>query len=220
MALQFDAGKFRESLLKWWRENGRSFPWRSTRNPYHILISEILLHRTRADQVVPVYSKFIKAFPTVRDLANARSEDVRRILRPLGLFWRNELISRMAHVIMTKFHGEIPYAKEYLESLPGVSHYVAAAVRCFGLGEAEPLLDTNTTRILGRVFGLRITDASRRNKRFRQLYHDLIDTKHAREFNYAMIDLGALICTSKNPRCAVCPVNRQCKYARRVGVGE
>jgi A/G-specific adenine glycosylase len=218
MALQLDAEKFRESLLKWWKENGRNFPWRNTRNPYHILISEILLHRTRANQVVPVYKKFIKAFPTVQDLANANPEDVRRILRPLGLFWRNELISRMAHMIMTKFHGEIPYAKEDLEALPGVSHYIAAAVRCFSWSEAEPLLDTNTIRILGRIFGVRVTDASRRNKRFRQLYHNLIDTKHPREFNYAMLDLGALICTPKNPRCTVCPVNPQCTYGRRLGV--
>jgi len=218
MAPHLDAEKFRESLLNWWKENGRSFPWRDTRNPYHILISEILLHRTRADQVVPVYKEFIRAFPTVRDLASARSEDVMRILRPLGLFWRSKLIVRMANIIVTKFHGKIPYTKEDLESLPGVNHYIASAVRCFAWGKAEPLLDTNTVRILGRIFGLKVTDSSRRSKRFRQLYQDLIDMKHPREFNYAMIDLGALICTPKNPRCAACPVNQQCSHGRRLGV--
>jgi A/G-specific adenine glycosylase len=220
MTFQFDTEKFRENLLRWWKENGRSFPWRNTRNSYHILVSEILLHRTKADQVVPVYNRFIEAFPTVRDLASAKSEDVKRLLRPLGLFWRNELISRMAQEIVTRFHGEIPSAKQDLESLPGVSHYIAAAIRCFGRGDAEPLLDTNTVRIIGRVFGVRVTDASRRNNRFRQLYRALIDSVYPREFNYAMIDLGALICTPKNPKCTVCPVNRHCTFGRGLGLGE
>jgi A/G-specific adenine glycosylase len=220
MTFQFDTEKFRENLLRWWKENGRSFPWRNTRNSYHILVSEILLHRTKADQVVPVYNRFIEAFPTVRDLASAKSEDVKRLLRPLGLFWRNELISRMAQEIVTRFHGEIPSAKQDLESLPGVSHYIAAAIRCFGRGDAEPLLDTNTVRIIGRVFGVRVTDASRRNNRFRQIYHALIDSGYPREFNYAMIDLGALICTPKNPKCTVCPVNRHCTFGRGLGLGE
>lgn len=207
-----------ENLLKWWRNNGRNFPWRNTRDPYRVLVSEILLHRTRADQVVPVYNKFIREFPTVQHLAKAKQAHVTRILHSLGLFWRNKLLKPLAIEIVTSHNGVVPSAKSQLESLPGVSKYIAASVSCFAFGNAEPILDTNTVRILGRMFGLMVVDGSRRSSRFSELYRSLMSVDQVRDFNYAMIDLGALICSPRNPECEICPVNDMCRYgATRIG---
>lgn len=156
--------RFGENLLAWWRNNKRDFPWRNTADPYRILVSEILLHRTRADQVVPVYNEFIREFPTVKNLAKAKQARARKILHPLGLFWRNNLLKPLAMEIVNSYNGVVPWTIEQLESLPGVSKYIAAAVSCFAFGNQEPLLDTNTVRILGRVFGLTTGDGSRRSR--------------------------------------------------------
>ena len=212
LQVQLDLKKLHRNLLEWWYKNGRRFPWRNTTNPYHILISEILLHRTRADQARKVYDELIRRFPTVQDLALSDPEEVMRILYPLGLHWRGRLLLKMAREIYQKYSGKIPSSPSELESLPGVGKYIASAVRCFAFNEPVPLLDTNTLRILGRLFGIKVTDSSRRKKYFLKLYTDLMDKRHPREFNYAMIDLGALVCTPKNPRCGECPLLSHCKY--------
>jgi A/G-specific adenine glycosylase len=214
MAKGTERSEFTKKLFEWWKESHREFPWRNTRDLYQVLISEILLHRTKADQVVPVYNKFIKRFPTVKDLSSASLNDVKKIVYPLGLHWRTEHMHQMARHIVAEFRGEIPSEKEKLESLPGISHYIASAVRCFALDYPEALLDTNTVRILGRIFGIKVTDGSRRSKQFRELYQSLLDKDHPREFNYAMIDLGALICVPREPLCDICPANRMCIFGR------
>ena len=160
-------------------------------DPYRILVSEILLHRTRADQVVSVFNEFIQEFPTVAHLAKAKQARVTKILRPLGLFWRNRLLIPLAKEIVSGHNGRIPDATSDLESLPGVSRYIAAAVSCFAFGNAEPLLDTNTVRILGRMFALTVNDSSRRSNEFAKIYSSLMSVDEPRYFNYAMIDLGA-----------------------------
>lgn len=174
-----------------------------------------MLHRTKADQVVSVYSRFLERFPTIDALSAASITDVKKVLYPLGLRWRTEFLHQMAKEIVGEHSGKIPSEKKELESLPGVGDYIASAVRCFSLGHPEALLDTNTVRILGRFFGIKVTDSSRRSRRFRELYLSLIDARRPREFNYAMIDLGGLVCTSKNPLCNSCPVSKICKYGDR-----
>jgi A/G-specific adenine glycosylase len=140
---------------------------------------------------------------------------VRDLLHPLGLNWRAELLLHMASEIMRKHNGKIPFEKEKLESLPGVGRYISSAVRCFAFGYSETLLDTNTVRILGRVYGIAINDSSRRSKSFEKLYESLIDVRHPENFNYAMIDLGAVICKPKNPSCHICPLNTVCAFAHQ-----
>jgi len=120
----------------------------------------------------------------------------------------------MAKEIMLNNNGEIPSEREQLESLPGVSDYIASAVRCFAFGYSEVLLDTNTVRILGRVFGVKVTDGSRRSTRFSELYESVIDNRHAQGFNYAMIDLGALVCVPRDPLCKSCPIVEMCVYGK------
>lgn len=210
-SISINANLLSEELLKWWTKNQRKFPWRNTRDPYKILISEILLHRTRAEQVVPIYCEFIVKFPTIKHLSIAGLDDIKKLLYPLGLHWRTKLLHNMAIVITKKYGKRISSARKELESLPGVGHYIASAVRCFAFGYPEPLLDTNTVRILGRMFGIRITDGSRRSRCFQKLSQSILDRKKSREFNYAMIDLGAIICKPKEPLCKVCPLNRMCK---------
>jgi A/G-specific adenine glycosylase len=209
---------FREKLLAWWKNSRRMFPWRNTRDPYKILVSEVFLHRTKADQVVSVFNEFVQEFPTVRHLAKAKQSHVTKILRPLGLFWRNRLLIPVAKEIVSIHQGRVPAAKSDLESLPGVSNYIASAVSCFAFGKGEPLLDTNTVRILGRMFTLTVNDSSRRSNEFAKIYSSLMSLEQPRQFNYAMIDLGALVCLSRNPSCEICPVNDFCSYGlSRIG---
>ena len=201
-----------DSLLRWWKKNGRMYPWRETTDPYLVLVAEVMLHRTRADQVLPVYETFVKRFPDISSLANASREDILKILRPLGLKWRIDLLQEMALKIVHETGGKIIPDKDWLKSLPGVSEYIASAVMCFAFKKPEPLLDTNTVRIIGRLYNIPVNDSSRRSKKFKKIYADLMDAERAREFNMAMIDLGAMVCKARLPLCENCPLRNHCRY--------
>lgn len=208
-----DASLVRKSLIGWGKENFRDYPWRLTRDPYQILMSEVMLHRTQARQVVPVYRRFIEDYPDVSLLAQATREELKRTLYSLGLQWRTDLIYEMAGEIMSRFKSQIPHSKEELLSLPGISEYIAGAVRCFAWNLPEPIPDTNTVRIAGRLFGLEMKDSSRRNPIFRHLVTKLVDPDEARAFNYAQLDLADKICTRKQaPDCECCPISQWCCY--------
>jgi len=213
----FDSYTFRALLLNWWANNKRKYPWRETRDPYRLLIVEVLLHRTRADQVAPIYLELLQKFPSPKELAEASLKELGELLEPLGLFWRIKLLHDMANELVSRLGSKIPKDRNELESLPGVGHYIAAAVRCFAYGYPEALLDTNTVRICGRVFGIPVTDGSRRSKRFRELLEALVDPQHPREFNFALIDHGALICRSRTPLCSKCYIKQICAYGRGIG---
>jgi len=208
-----DAVQIRRSIIKWGKENFRDFPWRMTRDPYHILMSEVMLHRTQAKQVVPVYEQFIQIYPNISTLAKATKEDISEMLYSLGLHWRIDLIHGMTNELMSRYNGVIPRSKEDLLSLSGVSQYIAGAVRCFAWNLPEPIPDTNTVRIVGRLFGLEIKDASRRNSLFKNLIAKLVDPDEPRAFNYAQLDLADKVCTRKQaPDCVQCPLLQWCCY--------
>jgi A/G-specific adenine glycosylase len=210
-----DAILVRRSIIKWGEENFRDFPWRITRDPYHILISEIMLHRTQARQVVPVYEQFIQIYPNINILSKATKENISKILYSLGLHWRIDLVYEMTNELMSRYGGVIPRSKEGLLSLSGVSEYIAGAVRCFSWNLPEPSPDTNTVRIAGRLFGLVIKDSSRRNSLFKNLITKLIDPDEPRVFNYAQLDLADKVCTRKRaPDCPQCPLLQWCCYGR------
>lgn len=199
-------------LLQWGQENFRPFPWRLTRDPYKILISEVMLHRTQAIQVVPIYEQVVHQYPDVTILFQASKDDLHEILYSLGLRWRIDLIYQMAFDLTHKFGGQIPSAREDLLSLPGVSEYIAGAVRCFAWNWPETLADTNTVRIVGRLFGLPVKDSSRRSKFFRELLASLLHPDEPRLYNYALLDLGDKICRKKvPPDCWHCPLQRICQ---------
>jgi A/G-specific adenine glycosylase len=208
-----EAAKFRSSLISWGRDNYRSFPWRETDDPYKILVAEVMLHRTKAPQVLPVYRYFMQRYPTVEKLAGATRDDLHATLYSLGLRQRVDMFHDMAVEIVERFDGRVPAEKEALLSLSGVSDYIAGAVRCFALNEPEPLIDTNTVRVIGRVFGLKITDSSRRNRLFRDLITALVDPDEPQVYNYALLDLANLVCTKvRSPKCFECPVQKHCLY--------
>jgi A/G-specific adenine glycosylase len=208
-----EAEDFRSSLVSWGRENFRRLPWRETRDLYEILVAEVMLHRTKAPQVLPVYRHFLQRYPTVEKLAGATRDDLHAALYSLGLRQRVDMFHDMAVEIMERFDGQVPAERGALLSLPGVSDYIAGAVRCFSLNEPEPLIDTNTVRVIGRVFGLKITDSSRRNRLFKDLITALVDPDEPRAYNYALLDLANLVCTKvRPPRCNECPVRRYCLY--------
>jgi A/G-specific adenine glycosylase len=214
-----DPSRLREALLAWWERYGRDFPWRKTRSAYHVLVAEALLHRTRANQVVGLYEKTLAAYPTVYALAAAEPEAVYELLHSAGLRWRVGLLLNAAQEIVDRFSGEVPASRVELESIPGIGHYIAAAIRCFAFGENDAIIDSNVVRVYGRVFDLRVTDSLRRNRDFHQLAQSLVDPEHPREYNLALLDLAAAICTPRVPKCEVCPIAVHCTYGRnRLGI--
>jgi len=210
---QTDIYKFRKALIDWGSDHFRPFPWRSTEDPYKILVAEVMLHRTQVSQVVPIYLQFLERFPDPMALKASRMSELRRILYSLGLRWRIELIHKMGVDLVKRFGGRIPTEKEELKNLPGVSDYIANAVRCFAWNLPEVLLDTNTVRIVARIFGLRVRASSRRSKEFRDLLGALLDPKQPRAFNYALLDLADAVCTLKQPPATeICPLSQWCMY--------
>ena len=208
-----DAIAFRKALITWGQEHFRSFPWRLTEDPYRILMAEVMLHRTQAPQVVPVYERFVERYQAVPVLAQATKEELHQVLYSLGLRWRIDLIYAMAAGLMTRFDGQVPQEKADLLSLPGVSEYIAGAVRCFAWSQPEPLIDTNTVRVVGRLFRLEVKDSSRRNRRFRELIAALVDPDEPRTYNHALLDLAEQVCMKKRPpECRQCPVAKWCLY--------
>jgi A/G-specific adenine glycosylase len=173
-------------------------------------MAEFMLLRTQASQVEPVYRKFVSKYPAIEDLAEASREDIHDMLRPLGLSWRADRVYETVQKLEEKHNLTVPTERDALMDLPGVSQYIAGAVRCFALGGPEALIDTNTVRIAGRMFGLEIKDSSRRTNRFQKLIGDLVDPENPRLYNLSMLDLGAQVCTSSNPKCRNCPLSEMC----------
>ncbi len=206
---------FRRALIAWGRAHFRPFPWRLTENPYHILVAEVMLHRTQAKQVIPVYERFVEAYPDITSLAQTSLSDLHAILHSLGLHWRINLLHKMAIEIVVRYDGEIPREKRDLVSLPGVSDYIASAVRCFAWNLPEALIDTNTVRVVCRLIGLETRDSLRRNRRFQNIMRILVDEDDPRTYNYALLDLAAIVCNKRRPpQCHICPLNELCLYAR------
>lgn len=204
---------FRNCLITWGKKNFQKFPWRETRDPYAILVAEIMLHRTQVKQVLPVYINFIKRFPDILSVCQADEISILTSIKGLGLNWRARLFKEMADDICEKYQSIIPQKKDVLVSLPGVNDYIASAVRSFAWGYPDPVMDTNIVRIVGRLFGFEIRDSSRRNPKFHLLIEKLVDKKDTASFNYAMLDLAHLLCHRKSvPECEFCPIGAFCFY--------
>lgn len=195
-----------------WPRFQRSFPWRDTRNPYALLLAEVLLHRTRANQVVDIYRRVLSRYPDIGSLADADLAELTALLRSAGLRWRVVLLLRAAEVIRDRYNGSVPLERAELESIPGIGHYIASAIRCFAFGEPDAIIDTNTVRVLARVFGFPITDSLRRNRGFHALAQKALDPEHPREYNFALLDLAASICLRRTPLCSECPIHPFCSH--------
>ena len=202
--------QFHAHLHTWGVEHQRVFPWHTTDNPFHILIAELMLRRTQARQVIPVYQQFVAQYPDAQTLAKASPEEVARMLFPLGLTWRVPAFQQMAQVLVAEHDGRVPEHYKTLLTLPGVGDYVASAVCSFAFGQSIPIIDTNTVRVAGRLFGIATYAESRRRQPIRQLLSDLLDEHNPRAYNYHLLDLAALICTPAHPRCDICPLAQEC----------
>jgi A/G-specific adenine glycosylase len=181
-----------------------------TNNPFHIMIAELMLRRTQAGQVVKVYEDFIMKYPDALALAEASKDEVEHSLFSLGLSWRIPAFQQIARALVERHKGIVPSSYDALVALPGIGDYVASAICCFAFGQAVIIVDTNTVRVVGRLFGIPTHADSRRRKPIRALLLALLDRDFPKSYNFAMLDLAALICTPVKPRCAICPLLQYC----------
>ena len=201
---------FQRQLEVWGKTHRRVFPWRLTNDPYHILVAELMLRRTQARQVSAIYQQFIALFPDVRSLAVAEPEHVAQTLFSLGLSWRVPAFQSVARVLLNEYAGHVPAQYHTLLTLPGVGDYVASAICCFAFEQALPLIDTNTVRVVGRLFEIPTHTESRRRAAIRRLLSDLLDKQAPLDYNYALLDLAATICIPAYPQCEQCPLIHVC----------
>lgn len=203
--------RFRKTLLAWYREYGRDLPWRKTDDPYHVLVSEIMLQQTQVDRVIPKYQEFLEKYPDLKTLAEAPQEDVTSTWKPLGYNIRPVRLHSIAREVQETYGGKIPDTPEDLEKLKGIGKYTAGAVSCFGYRKPVPLVDTNVDRVLQRVFfGNPSSQTAKENKIVWELARDLVPKKNAYDYNQALMDFGAMVCTARKPLCLLCPMQAFC----------
>jgi A/G-specific adenine glycosylase len=208
--------RFQRSLLGWYGKHGRDLPWRRTRVPYRVLVSEIMLQQTQVDRVIPKYLEFLRTYPTMRRLAAAPVDDVRRLWYPLGYNIRPVRLHAIARETVARYRGRLPDDGEALRGLPGIGRYTAGAIRCFAYGRDVAVLDTNVRRVLGRVFlGPRRLARARGDARFWDLADALVPAGHGYDFNQALMDFGATWCTPRKPRCRTCCMKGFCASYER-----
>ncbi len=202
--------RFQQRLLKWYREHGRDLPWRRTTDPYKILVSEVMLQQTQVDRVIPKYHEFLERYPTFKDLANAPPDEVRRTWYPLGYNIRPHRLHSIACEAVAKYGGTLPKGQKELLSLKGIGRYTAGAIRSFAFNENAPILDTNVMRVLYRVF-ITHGEPSKLKRRLWNLSESLIPKGKCYDFNQALMDFGATVCTARDPYCLLCPMKDFCK---------
>jgi A/G-specific adenine glycosylase len=205
---------FRRIIRDWGRRNLRDFPWRHTDDPYEVAIAELMLRRTQAEQVVPTYEEFLERYPTPGALTEADPEEVHEVLRRLGLAWRAQNILEFGQTVVDDFDGKVPTSAADLRKLPGVGSYVSAATRCFAAGQPAPIIDTNTVRVVGRVFGISQKGEARRRKEMKTAIQRCLDRNEPRVYNFALLDFASRICTAKSAKHARCAFSkwRRCGY--------
>jgi A/G-specific adenine glycosylase len=201
-------------MIEWFKINGREFPWRKEKDPYKILIAEVMLQRTRANQVVPVYEDFVSQFPNLESVILVGSDEIDKYMKRLGLLWRTDLLMKMVRTISGEFHGVVPSNRDELLSIPGIGDYIADAMIVFAFGGRRIVIDTNIVRIVSRFFGLKIKGEIRRNKEFVGFCQSLaehMDVEQIKSFNWALIDHPSNVC-KPIPCCESCPLSSKCDY--------
>ncbi|MBI1319298.1 MAG: A/G-specific adenine glycosylase [Candidatus Hydrogenedens sp.] len=212
------AAALRRALLHWFQEAARDLPWRRTSDPYRIWLSEVILQQTRVDQGLPYYERFVETFPDARALADAPLDKVLKLWEGLGYYTRARNLHRAAQVVRDDFGGAPPKTAELLQMLPGIGRYTAAAIASIAYGEPVAVVDGNVKRVLSRLFNVETSiDDTATDKELWRLANLLLSRKHPGDFNQAMMELGARICTPRTPDCAGCPVADFCQ-ARKHGV--
>jgi A/G-specific adenine glycosylase len=204
--------RFRQRLLTWYRRHGRDLPWRKTSDPYHILVSEIMLQQTQVDRVLPKYHEWLAKYPSFEALAGASETDVTRTWYPLGYNIRPRRLHTIARESVAKYGGQLPADEATLLSFKGIGAYTAGAIRSFAFRERAAILDTNVARVLFRVFvGAGDPKSHAMKKHLWAVSEALVPIREVFDFNQALMDLGAMVCVARNPKCLVCPMAKGCR---------
>ena len=210
--MAFQSDKFRRRLLSWYRRNGRDLPWRRTRNPYAILVSEFMLQQTQVATVIPYYHKWLRRFPDFASLARASENEVLRAWQGLGYYARARNLHATAKAVMDRHGGNFPQRIEQMRQLSGIGKYTAHAVASFAFNQSVPIVEANTGRVLARLFNLRESiDSGVGRRTLWQHATSLLPKSDAATFNSALLDLGAVICLARKPKCDVCSVKAFCR---------
>jgi len=204
------------NLVKWHAKNSPEYPWRKTSDPYHIMISEMLLRRTRASSVPDVYEKFLKKFPTVFSLAKSSVEEIENTIQSLGMKSRANKMKSAAKMIVEKYSGKLPSGeKELLEIVGRESQYTTNAIRCFALNQRVPIFDVNVKRIFERIFSVNFGNAAHKKRDSWEFVSTTVPENNIRQYNWALLDLGKAVCTPQNPKCNICPLKSICDYGQK-----
>jgi A/G-specific adenine glycosylase len=205
-------GKIQTKLLQWFKKYGRDLPWRRTRDPYAIWVSEIMLQQTQVNTVIPYYQNFLKAFPTRNHLAKADLSRVLKVWEGLGYYSRARNFHRASQVVLDRFHGIIPNNLKDLLSLPGIGRSTAGAILSFAFQKEAPILDGNAKRVISRLFAVSGNPAKGKTEDLLwKISESLIPKGFSNPFNQALMDLGSMLCTPKEPQCSECPLRDLCK---------
>jgi A/G-specific adenine glycosylase len=203
---------FSKEIIHWYRQNKRDLPWRKTKDPYRIWLSEIMLQQTRVAQGLPYYQKFTEAFPTVYDLANAEEEKVLKLWQGLGYYSRARNLHYTAKDIVENYDGQFPKTYTALKQLKGVGDYTASAIASICFDEVAPVVDGNVYRVLSRYFNVDLPINSTEGiKKFKELAFEVIDRDDPADFNQAIMEFGVVQCKPQSPYCIICPLHTSCE---------
>jgi len=209
--------RFTRKLLNWYKRSARDLPWRRTRDPYRVLVSEVMLQQTQVSRVVEYYPRFIERFPDLETLASARPKAVREQWEGLGYYARAKNLHAAAKSVVRRYDGTLPENPQDLQELPGIGRYTAGAVACFAFEKPVPAVDTNVARVIRRAFLGRATGNGQPATKIWSIARALVPKqgKRAWTFNQAIMELGAKVCVARKPRCPECPVRRDCRVGAR-----
>ena len=210
-SVAFRKNQFQRALSNWYRKNGRDLPWRRTRDPYRILISEFMLQQTQVVTVLPYYRNWLRRFPTLRALARASESQVLHAWQGLGYYARARNLHQSAKLVARQHRGRFPRSVGQMRTLPGIGRYTAHAIATFAFDQLVPIVETNTARVLSRLFDLQLPiDSSRGRAKLWEHAAALVPKKSSSDYNSALVDLGAVVCLPHKPNCRICPVKRFC----------
>ena len=213
-----DGRRFAEDLLAWYDRAARSLPWRDSPDPYRVLVSEIMLQQTRVDTVIPYFQRFMERFPSIAALAGAPEQDVLKLWEGLGYYSRARNLQAAAREVESSYGGVLPDSAGEMKKLPGIGEYTAGAVASIAYGRAEPAVDGNVLRVFTRLYAMaEDVKAPATRRAVTQIAAQLLPHERAGAFNQALMELGAMVCIPKSPRCGECPVQAHCA-ARAAGV--
>ena len=203
---------FAEEIIEWYQLHKRDLPWRNTNDPYIIWLSEIIMQQTRVEQGMPYFNRFAEKYPTVKQFANAKEEEILKLWQGLGYYSRGRNMHHTAKIVMEEHAGYFPSSYDSLIKLKGIGEYTAAAISSFSSNEAKAVVDGNVFRLLSRYFGIDTPINSGKGKKlFTELANELLDKSQAGEFNQAIMEFGSLQCKPKNPDCLACPLQVGCE---------